>query len=543
MNQPPIFGFSDVSEQRNPNANTDADVTGVTDVTEIEGARGARHLIAVGGGRGGVGKSLIAQNLAVYFAQLGKRVALIDSDATGTNIHTQFGLAAGAKAFPIDGGPTELAKALLATSIPGLSLLPSPHDAVDPPMQLRAGRKSRWLARVRSLPVDYLVIDVGPGHGPLALDVMLAADFSICVTIPEPPAIEATYRFLRAAYRRRLRRALGRDRFRLSIVDRAMNEIGRLPSPRELVTVLSKADKSIAQLAWAEAQRINFFLAVNQTRVRTDAELASSMTALCKRHYGITLEELGWIENDDTVWLAVRRRKPLLIDSPTSKAARNLERIARRIAALSATKKPYREAPSLIPQGVPDHYASLGIGRSSNDEEIRRAAKRQRDVYAAGSLATTSLLDEAALSDAVARIDEAHDTLLDPIRRRAYDLSTFPDIAQPSLAGPVPKPALAAEQLMLQSELAREIGPETEFSGELLRKVRESQGIELSEISARTKISRAHLHAIEEEIVEQLPATVYVRGFLSELAKYLRLDPTHVQRSYLRRMREKNATP
>ena len=99
------------------------------------------------------------------------------------------------------------------------------------------------------------------------------------------------------------------------------------------------------------------------------------------------------------------------------------------------------------------------------------------------------------------------------------------------------RPALAAEQLMLQAELAREIGPETDFTGPLLRKVRESQGIELNEISARTKIARAHLQAIEEEQFAQLPAIVYVRGFLSELAKFLRLDPPQVQKTYLRKVR------
>ena len=99
------------------------------------------------------------------------------------------------------------------------------------------------------------------------------------------------------------------------------------------------------------------------------------------------------------------------------------------------------------------------------------------------------------------------------------------------------RPALAAEQLMLQGELAREIGPDTEFTGALLRKVRESQGIELGEISARTKIGRTHLAALEEERFGDLPAVVYVRGFLSEVAKFLRLDPAQVQKTYLRRLR------
>lgn len=515
------------------------------------GLRGARRLLAVGGGRGGVGKSLVSQNLAVYLAQLGKTVTLVDCDPTGANLHTQFGLDALAR--PIDGNSEDLSKLTVATSVPGLSILPAPHDALETPLQLRAGRKTRWLSRLRAIPTDYLVVDVGPGHASLAVDLMLAADVGICVTVPEPPAIEATYRFVRAAFRRRLRRALVKDRFRLGLVERAAKEIGKLPSPLELIKVLWKTDRSLAELAWAEAHRTHFYLAVNQTRVRTDLELAATMSALCRRHYGIALDELGWVEHDDTVWLSVRRRKPLLVDSPTSKAARNLERLARRIVALTATKQERVEpAPPLTtslegesPVGPasaleePDLYAILGVGRSSNDEEIRRAFKRQKEVYATGGLVTTSLLADDALAAAQARIDEAHDTLLDPVRRRAYDLSTFPEPEMPSLSASIARPALAAEQLLLQSELAREIGPDTEFTGPLLRKVRESQGIELTEISSRTKISKAHLSALEEESYGDLPAMVYVRGFVSELAKYLRLDPAQVQRTYLRRMREK----
>jgi len=147
-----------------------------------------RRLLAVGGGRGGVGKSLLAQNLAVYVAQLGKSVALVDCDPTGANLHAQFGLRALTHPPIIDGPPDDLVKALVSTSVPGLSILPGPHDAIDPPPQLRAGRKTRFLAGLRALSTDYVVVDVGPGQSNLALDVMLGADLAICVTVPEPPA-------------------------------------------------------------------------------------------------------------------------------------------------------------------------------------------------------------------------------------------------------------------------------------------------------------------------------------------------------------------
>ncbi|MBV9949101.1 MAG: helix-turn-helix domain-containing protein [Myxococcales bacterium] len=271
----------------------------------------------------------------------------------------------------------------------------------------------------------------------------------------------------------------------------------------------------------------------------TDTDLGAWMSGLVARHYGVALDELGHVEHDDTVWLTVRRNKPLLIESPTSKAARNVERIARRVLALATAKAVEGPKPAAsMPIEEPTLYAVLGVTRSANDEEIRRGYKRQREIYATGGLSTVSLLDGEQLSAAQRKLDEANDSLLDPIRRRAYDLSTFPVATPEVLSARSTRPALAAEQLMLQRELQREIGPDTEFSGALLRKVRESLGLELADISARTKIARAHLQALEDDRYAELPALVYTRGFLVELAKQLALDPMQVQKTYLRRLRE-----
>ena len=97
--------------------------------------------------------------------------------------------------------------------------------------------------------------------------------------------------------------------------------------------------------------------------------------------------------------------------------------------------------------------------------------------------------------------------------------------------------ALAAERALLRAELGREINAETEFTGRLLGKVREAQGIEIDEIARRTKISQAHLRAIEAEDFSSLPALVYTRGFVQQVARYLGLDPSQVSRTYLRRLR------
>lgn len=510
-----------------------------TDEPRPAAGAGARFL-TVGGGRGGVGKSLIAVNLAVYFAQLGKSVVLVDADAGGANLHAHFGLkAAWSEPDGAMGVAEAMQHALVKTSVPGLALLPAAHDAITPGLPVRTGRKNRWIAGLRELAADYVVVDAGPGQGDLAIDLMLTADIAIAVTVPEPPAIETTYRFMRAAFRRRLRRAFARDKRHAATLERALSSLGPLPAPIQLVRRLAKLDHGLADAAWAEAQSLRVQLVVNMTRVRGDADLGSWMSGLVSRHYGVALDELGHIEQDDTVWLTVRRNKPLLVDSPTTKSARNVERIARRVLALATAKPTERDTPIPTPTDEPTLYAVLGVGRAATDEEIRRAYKRQREVYATGGLATFSVLDDIELGSAQRRLEEAYDTLLDGVRRRAYDLSTFP-VPEPDgvLSARTTRPAVAAEQLLLQRELQREIGPDAEFAGPLLRKVRESLGIELSDIAGKTRIARTHLEAIEEERYDELPALVYTRGFLGELAKQLRLDPMQVQKTYLRRLRE-----
>jgi flagellar biosynthesis protein FlhG len=498
-----------------------------------------RRVFAIGGGKGGVGKSLVSVNFAVYLAQLGRRVVLVDADPTGANLH----LVVGAERVAQNPAPVEaehsIERALAVTDVPGLRLLSA---SVDPSESgsLKSARKSRMLAQLRDVQADDIVIDVGPGTGTSALDLFLAADVGVLVTTPEPAAIETTYRFVRAAFVRDLRRALRADRSRLRGLDRMLGELPHHPYPLDLVRHLARLDAPLGELSAQLLARSRPRLVVNQTRIKADAELAGWIAQISLRRLGVAIDPLGSIEDDDAVWLSNRHRKPLLVDNPSSKAGRGLERIARRLLALLPHRARELEAPGVIP-GSPNHYDRLLIPRGASEEEVRRAHKRQREVWADESLATVSLFTPDELAREHALLDEAHDVLLDPPRRRAYDVSVFPDHA----AAPVPTPAdrklndaIAAELREMQTQVARELGPDTEFTGTLLRRVRESRGIDIREIATKTKISAPHIAALEEEAFDQLPPLVYVRGFLVEVAKFLKLDPSQVARTYLRRAKE-----
>jgi flagellar biosynthesis protein FlhG len=490
-----------------------------------------RRVIAVMGSRGGVGSSIVAVNLAVYLAQLGRTVALIDADPSGAFVHSMLGVSTPAP--PVD-EENEDELHLMKTQVPGLLLEPQRYS-VGTSQPARPGRKPRWAKRLRTLDADHVLLDLGVSTSAASLELFLGADLGLCVTTPEPPSVEGVYRLLRALFQRSLRRALVRDPYNMRVVERVLASLPPLPDPPKVVQALNAYDSALGDLGATELAKLRPRLVVNSVRLRSDNDLGPAMVDLSQRYLGVALDYVGHVEQDDAVWLSVVRQRPLLIDSPACKSARNLERISRRVLAL-ANARDFVRTPNEIPgASEPSLYEILMTHRGAGDEELRKAYKRQCEIYKPGSLPLSALLSDAERLSEHARIEEAHDTLLDPRRRRAYDLSSFPERPEEKAPPLVEDTALVAERAMLREELAHELNSETTFSGSLLRKVRESQGIELEDIAVITKINRAQLRAIEDEAFAELPPSVYLKGFIQELARCLKLDPTQVARTYLRR--------
>jgi len=197
--------------------------------------------------------------------------------------------------------------------------------------------------------------------------------------------------------------------------------------------------------------------------------------------------------------------------------------------------------------GAPSLYEILELQPGASEEEIRQAYKRLKAIYAPDSLVVYTLYTVEDLEDVRKQITEAYDTVIDPRTRREYDLSLFPDRqvrargrGRSSTGGDESGAGSLARLDTVPEALPPDltINPDTEFTGSLLRRIREFKGLDLRDISARTKISLWNLRAIENERFGDLPAPVYVRGFVTEIAKYLRLPVEHVLRNYMQRVED-----
>jgi flagellar biosynthesis protein FlhG len=480
------------------------------------------RLLSVTGAKGGVGKSVLATNLAVYLASIGRRVILADADATGANLHTLLGVRR-ARTIPTSDEPG--APRLYETPVPGLRLY---HAGLDEPAvgEARRARRAKLEEKLRSLDADYVVVDLGAGMSSSLLDFHLAAELSVFVTLPEPTAIENTYRFVRHAFVRHLRRRVTDVATRRALIAK-VRQLGGAPAPLDLWRKLEDDGDALADAVRQWMESFSPCLVMNQTRLRGDLDLGEASRTASRRRLGVSIDYLGHIDYDDTVWNSVRMRRLLLVESPGTKSAKAIEKIARRMLAIESGKARRRSQRVVPPES---HHDLLEVDRGATDEEIRRAFKRAKEIYSLDSLCCYGLFEPHELEKVRLRLEEAYDVLLDPARRRPYELSVFPVEEDEREEEPAPR---APGDL----PPAPDITPDSEFNGALIRQVRESQGIELRDISHRTKVALPYLRAIEDEDFAALPAPVYVRGFVAELAKCLRLDASQVSRTYVKRFR------
>ena len=192
----------------------------------------------------------------------------------------------------------------------------------------------------------------------------LAADVPILVTLPDPASIEATYRFVKSAFVRRLRTTRGFDRL-------IPNPTGPAPAALDIYRAAKLGGVPVEKLT-QEIRRYRPTFIVNQTRTVPDIKLGGFIATAARRRLGHTFDYLGHVESDETVWLAARRRRSLVAEYPDGKASRNIERLGRRLLSLDGERE--RQIPPVLRlEEEQTYYEILETEPGVSDEEIRRA--------------------------------------------------------------------------------------------------------------------------------------------------------------------------
>ena len=288
---------------------------------------------AIGGGKGGVGKSLISANLSITLAQTGARVTAVDLDLGCANLHTCLGVDIPSLTLSdffskrID----DMNNVIIPTSIRNLNLISGAQDSIGV-ANLKHTQKSKLLEQLNKVNSDYLLFDLGAGTSFNTLDFFLSADVGILVVLPEPTSIENTYRFIKSAYYRKLKVADSLFEIR-PLIDMAMDQKNTLGirSPADLLREAAKYSPEIANKLREEIRQFKPKLIINQARTQSDIDIGFSIKSVCKKYFGIDVDYIGYLDYDSAVWQSVRRKKPVCIEFPNSKLSSTFQKITRHL--------------------------------------------------------------------------------------------------------------------------------------------------------------------------------------------------------------------
>jgi flagellar biosynthesis protein FlhG len=292
--------------------------------------RSRREIWCMGGGKGGIGKSLLTASLGWQVARMGRRVVLVDVDLGGANLHTCLGVPPPALTLGdfIQRRVEKIEDVAVETMQPGLRLISGASDLSA--ANINYQQKTRILNKIRSLDVDVVLIDLGAGTSFNILDFFLLADQSILTVVPEPTSIENGYRFIKSALFRRLRRA-AKGAAVQDIVEHAFDQKNPLgiKSPLDLLGAIEKEDAEEAETLRREIAAFQPRFVVNQVRSPADASVGHQLVLACSRHLGLRATYAGYVDYDDAVWRCVRQRRLFSEVAPRCPAAQKVAQLAR----------------------------------------------------------------------------------------------------------------------------------------------------------------------------------------------------------------------
>ena len=306
------------------------------DVHDILDSTRRTKIWAIGGGKGGVGKSLVTANLSICLALMGYKVVTIDLDLGGANLHTCLGMPIPERTLSdyLTKKVRDLSEVVTQTPIPNLSIISGAQDDVGI-ANLKQMQKAKIISKVTSLDADYVLFDLGAGTTFNTLDFFISADQGILTALPEPTSIENTYRFIKSIYHRKLN--MVEDLLEVGpLIDQAMNaKISQNSTPADLISRVIEINPEIGHKRKMEIEKLSPKLIINQVRTQADIDIGFSMKIICRKYFGINLDYVGFLDYDATVWQSVKRRKPLLMEFPNSALVNNFDKIVHRLLNIS----------------------------------------------------------------------------------------------------------------------------------------------------------------------------------------------------------------
>ena len=287
--------------------------------------RSAPKIWAVGGGKGGVGKSIITTLLAFWLTRMGKRTILVDMDLGGANLHTLLGIKSPPRTLNdfVTRKYNSLEDICLSAEIENLRLISGAGEILSL-ANPKFAQKVKLIKNIFKLDADYILLDLEAGTSFNSLDFFLVAHKKIAVLTPQPTAIQNAYGFVRNSVYRRLSQLSSREPSVQALVQTAMNPKNELKvrTIKELFEILLDSSDNNDMVKGLQQQigKIQPAMITNMVRTSNDKNAGRIVQLVSEKYLMIHATDVGSVTYDGLIDKMVSEMAPLTKIDQSSEA-------------------------------------------------------------------------------------------------------------------------------------------------------------------------------------------------------------------------------
>jgi len=258
-------------------------------------------LWAIGGGKGGVGKSIVSLMLGTSLARQGKKVILVDADLGGSNLHTLAGIR-----YPlytladfINRQVENIEDVVMDTPVENMQLICGADDILGI-ANPKSTQKTRLFNHLKRLEADFIVLDLGAGASFTTMDFFLFAPNKICVLTPQITSIQNAYGFIKASLYRGLMQVFRREPEAKELVRLASSAIEgeRIDSMDKLKEALRDLDEQFETDLNVYLESLKIKTIINMVREDREREVGNIVKSVADNYLSLPLENYGFVPYD-----------------------------------------------------------------------------------------------------------------------------------------------------------------------------------------------------------------------------------------------------
>lgn len=298
-------------------------------------ANGRPRIWAIGGGKGGVGKSVVSILLALELARNNQKTVLVDADLGGANLHTLMGVKSPVRTlndFVMRKYPA-IEDICIRTQVSNLDLICGASEILSL-ANPQFAQKNKIVQSVVQITADHVILDLGAGTSYNVLDFFLIADNPIVVLTPQPISIQNAYAFIRNAVYRKLSRMASQQSSLQEVIRTAMDpkNATKLRTIEDLSETVRKSHGVRTATSIMEAiSQIRPMIITNMAKGAKDANAGRIIELVAEKYLTIHSRQLGAIAHDLMIEKMISQMMPLSDLPKKNRASAGVQAVVQKV--------------------------------------------------------------------------------------------------------------------------------------------------------------------------------------------------------------------